>query len=261
MSDVSIWRECLQQYPFCDTHHDAFVITYQPMHAPELVRVAERYAIHDAFRGNSDLERILSLMNLVHGISQKGGQNTSPTIKNTDEIMKAAKNGSLWCSDYATVLMETLLSMGVKATRITCMPYSFDCDRHVGVMAYLNDIGKWAYFDPTFNTYFYNALPLDVFEIRSAYARGMNPAFRHIPIEKNWVLMLHDVAYESYDMWYSDYMLKNTFRFACPMHSAYGGCSFESMFLYLAPTEYYDRNEYDMQNAVYSHDPGCLLRS
>ena len=261
MDERSIWRECLQKYSFTCMHHDASVITYQPMHAPELVRLAERYSVRDAYRGYSDLERVLSLMDFVHGIAKKGGENTSPVIKNTDEIMKAAEKGTLWCSDYATVLMEMLLSMGVKAARVTCMPYSFDCDRHVGVMSYLNDIGKWAYFDPTFNTYFYDALPLDVFEIRSAYAKGIRPVFRHIAIEKNWVLMLHDVEYESYDMWYSDYMLKDTFRFACPMHSAYGGCSFESVFLYLTPTEYDDRNEYDAPNAVYSHNSGCILCS
>lgn len=256
-----IWRKYLIDYPFQNIQDGALRISYQSRHAPELIRIAERYHVADYFNGGSDLQKILSLMNYVHGIARKSGNNSSPTIRNTDEIMKAAELGQLWCWDYATVLSEMLLSMGVKAVTVSCLPCMFDYDRHVGVMAYLCDLEKWVFLDPTFNTYFYGEVPMDIFEIRSSYSQGEKPVFRHIAIKKEWALVLHGVEYVDYDSWYSDYMLKDTFRFAFPKNSAYGCRTSNPETVFLLPNGYNARNEYDDPMSYYTFDCGCILLS
>ncbi len=260
-NERALWRKGLIDFPFQKAQDGAVLISYQSKHSPELIHISEQFHVASHYKGDTDFQKTLSLMNYVHGIARKSGNNTSPAIKNTDEIMKAAKLGTLWCSDYATVLSEMLLSMGVKAVTVSCLPRTFDYDRHVGVMAYLNDVGKWGFFDPTFNTYFYGEAPLDIFEIRSAYARGDAPAFRHISIKKEWKLVLHGVEYEDYDSWYSDYMLKNTFRFAFPTNSAYGCRSSNVKSVFVLPKGYDAKNEYDIPDSVYTFDSGCVLLS
>ncbi len=255
------WRKYLIDYPYTNIRNDVLRIAYQPSHAPELIRIAEQYHVMDYYNGESDLQKMLSLMDYVHGIARKSGNNTSPVIKNTDEIMKAAKLGQLWCSDYATVLTEMLLSMGVKAITVSCLPCMFDYDRHVGVMAYLCDLKKWVFLDPTFNTYFYGEEPMDIFEIRSSYSQGKTPVFRHIAIKKEWDLVLHGAEYDDYDSWYSDYMLKDIFRFAFPKNSAYGCRTSNPETVFLLPNGYNVRNEYDVPNSYYTFDRGCILLS
>ena len=255
------WRKHLNSFPYKETNCADMRIDYQSPDTPELIHISEKFPVKEHYNGNTDLEKILTLMGYVHNIASKGGNNTSPAIKNTKEIMKAAKIGTLWCRDYATVLSEMLLCMGVKAVPVSCLPFKFDYDRHVGVMAYVNEFEKWVFFDPTFNTYFYDNAPMDVFEIRSAYAHGKAPAFRHIAIQKDWVLTLHGVEYDDYDSWYSDYMLKNIFRFSIPLHSAYGCQNPDSKTVCILPIGYTARNEYDTSNTVYTFDCGCILQS
>ena len=256
-----IWRKHLADFPFGETQDCDLTISYQSPHAPELIRLSELFPVVKHFCGDTDLDRILSLMSYVHRIARKNGHNASPAIKNTVEIMKAAESGTLWCWDYATVLTEMLLCMGIKAVSVSFLPNAFDYDCHAGVMAYLADRKKWAYFDPTFNTYFSDDAPMDIFEIRSVYARGEAPSFRHIDIRKDWVLVLNGIQYENYDSWYSDYMLKNTFRFRLPLNSAYGCSTSNCQYVFISPKGYETKNDYDVAGSVYTHDCGAILQS
>lgn len=256
------WRKSLIDYPFGEIKDDSVRISYQSMQAPELMNIVEKFHVADFYNGETDFQKILALMDYVHGISCKDGNHTSPAIMNTDEIMKVAELGQLWCWDYATVLTEMLLSMGVKAVTVTCIPRLFDYDHHVGVMAYLSNSAKWVFLDPTFNTYFYGKEPMDIFEIRSAYAQGNAPKFRHITIQKNWKLILHNIEYDDYDSWYSDYMLKNMFRFILPKNSAYNCRTSNAETVFLLPNGYNTRNEYDdLKDSCYTFDIGCVLQS
>ena len=256
-----VWRKHLANYPFAETQNCNLHISYQSPHAPDLIRLSELFHVKKHFCGNTDLDRILSLMSYVHGIARKNGHNTSPAVKNTVEIMKVAESGTLWCWDYATVLTEMLLCMGIKAVSVSCLPKVFDSDSHAGVMAYLANRDKWAYFDPTFNTYFCDDAPMDIFEIRSAYARGEVPSFRHIDIRKDWALMLSGIEYGDYDSWYSDYMLKNMFRFCFPLNSAYGCSSSNCQKVFISPKGYDIINGYDVAGSVYTQDCGIILQS
>ena len=261
MKQSIAWRKSLTDHPMTEAHDSGVHIAYQSSQEPDLIRLTERFPIRERFEGHNDFDRIRSLMSYVHGIAPKNGDMASPDIKNTEEIMKAAKRGALWCWDYAVVFTEALLSMGVKAALVSCLPRVFDCDCHVGVMAYMRDRAKWAYFDPTFNTYFYGAAPMDIFEVRSAYARGETPSFRHITIDTAWKLTLNGIEYADYDSWYADYMLKNTFRFSLPLNSAYGRLTPDCKSVSIMPKGYDTINEYDAPGTIYTQDPGCILQS
>lgn len=223
MNATTLWRKKLMEFPLDKLNEDYNSITFQSNTADELSQLLETFHILNFYQGDSELEKIGSLMEWVHNIAPKNGDIVTPQERNTNSILKAAKNGQLFCWDYATVMVEMLLAIGIKAFCIACLSHDpHDSDKHVGVMAYLSDLNKWAFFDPTFNTYFEDKIPMDIYEIRAAYSRGEKPSFRHITIQKEWALVLLGVEYDSYDQWYSDYMLKNTFRFSFPKYSGYG---------------------------------------
>lgn len=237
----------LNAYPYFDVSH-CLSVDFENPAAEALEKNRRSFDICRHFKGISMSEKILSLMDFVHNELHFVGDHASPSAMNTEEIMKVRKTGALFCSCFATVLTEMLLSLGVKAVRISCIPFLFDGDCHVGVMAFLSDINKWGYFDPTFNTYFYGQkdIVLDVFEVRKLYKNRQPVAFRHITIDKQWTLIMNGEEYASYDDWYREYMLKNLFRFIVPQKSEYGYCDRdETCYFVINPQNYKSKNEYD----------------
>ncbi|MDF2685191.1 MAG: Transglutaminase Domain-Containing Protein, partial [Clostridia bacterium] len=216
--------------------------------------------------GKNDFERVLSLMNYVHNELFFVGNNIIPTEYNTYGIMKVRKTGALFCSYQATVLCEMLLSVGIKAIKISCLPKDFDYDRHVAVMIYINYYNKWVFFDPTFNTYFIdkNNIPLDIFEIRSSYKNYNLPEFKQIEINKQWTLVMNDYEYNTYDEWYSVYMVKNCFRFMCPKISVFNSSLNANVkYVFINPLNYNVKNEYDIitddANKIYINSSEAFL--
>lgn len=240
------YLDALRKYPYF-TNTDEYSICYQNKENLDLIRIRQDYNLDIHFCGNNYLTKVVSLMNFVHDELFFVGENAKPEVMNTMEIMKIKKTGSVFCSCYSTVFSEMLLSLGVKAVRITCLPFSFDYDCHVGVMVYLQDINKWAYFDPTFNTYFFDqySIPLDIFEIRNLYLTQKPVVFRHITIDKKWKLFMNGTEYPIYDEWYKAYMEKNIFRFLLPQESKYNYINKNSNYYILNPIEYTAKNEYD----------------
>ena len=80
------WRKSLIDYPFGEIKDDSVRISYQSMQAPELMNIVEKLHVADFYNGETDFQKILALMDYVHGISCKDGNHTSPAIMNTDEI-------------------------------------------------------------------------------------------------------------------------------------------------------------------------------
>ncbi len=241
------YSAALNAYPDFDVSH-CFLVDFQDSAAEELEKIRTGFDICRYFKGASVSERILSLMDFVHSELYFVGDHAAPGAMNTDEIMKVRKTGALFCICFATVLTEMLLALGIKAVRISCMPFLFDGDCHVGVMAFLPDVNKWGYFDPTFNTYFYgqNGVVLDVFEVRKLYESRRTVNFRHITIDKQWVLTMNGEEYASYDDWYREYMQKNLFRFFVPQKSEYGCCGRDATcYFAINPQNYRFKNEYD----------------
>ena len=159
------------------------------------------------------------------------------------------------------------MSIGIKSRIIKCLPYEFDMDCHVGVIAFISERNKWVFFDPTFSTYFTDKTgnPLSLIEIRNEYKNNRIPIFKHITIKKDWVLVMNSIVCETYDDWYSIYMAKNCFRFASPIESSYNYNSEESdRTIFLNPIGYEIRNEYnknikDSHLSIYTNDINCFF--
>ncbi|MHB1483358.1 MAG: GNAT family N-acetyltransferase [Saccharofermentanales bacterium] len=239
----------LKKYSDFSTDIGNVEIAFQSYTNPELKNIRDKYKLSEYYQGETDLQKMLLLMNYIHNELFFIGSNVKPKAMNTNDIMDVKKTGSVFCSCYSTVFSEMLLSMGVKAIKISCLPKTFDCDCHVAVMAFVIDIGKWVFLDPTFDTYFHEeeGVPLDIFEIRKIYKNDIIlPTFRHITIDKQWKLFMNGIEYETYDQWYLAYMSKNIFRFMIPQESSYNYTGNEkSKYIFINPIGYTEKNEYD----------------
>ena len=252
------YRAALATYPDFADGGEAVCIVCQAADAPILVKLASDFAVRAHFTGATCFERAVNLMHHVHQeLSCPGGQ-AKPAENNTYGIMAARGQATLFCWHKATVLTEMLLSVGVPCVRLTCLPQTFDYDRHVVTLAYMPEFDRWVLLDPTFDTYFLDAdgLPMDPCAIRRAYLAGGVPRFQHIAIDKHWTLVLNSVVYETYDEWYAVYMAKNMFRLMCPAESRYNDARLPAATcLFINPAGYDQQNEYDETgtNKAYYH--------
>ena len=236
--------KCLNSFP--NFLSENIVVDFQDKNDAQLEYIKNVFCLEKHLSNKSSLDNVCSLMTFVHHELFSLGDNIRPLKMNTFSIMEIKQKGSVFCSCYATVLSEMLLSVGILAVRISCFPMEFDCDCHVGVMVYLEDLNKWAFFDPTFNTYFYdNDKPIDIFEIRELYKNDKPVTFKHIEINKQWQLFMNGEEYSTYDDWYNAYMQKNCFRFLVPQKSQYGYLSNDPKYYFMNPVGYHTKNEYD----------------
>ena len=198
--------------------------------------------------GADVLREAVDSMSWVFGRFRHKGDAVDLPATNALEILARSDEGTFYCSHKAVVLNEVLLARGVHARVVTCFPQHFDMDRHVAVLLFVPDQGKWVFLDPTFNTYFHDGQSgaLGPIEIREAYRQGGIPEFAEIPINKTWTLVLGGEEYDTYREWYAAYMAKNCFRFSSPTLSSFGtyGSSSQQM-AYLNPLGYTAQNEYD----------------
>lgn len=262
---VEYYSAMLNEYADFDYDNDVDSwIEFQNNNDKELIDLERTFYIKKIAIGETDFDRIISLMKYIHNELFFVGTNVSPSENNTYEIMKIKKTGSLFCSYQATVLLEMLLSIGIKAIKVSCLPKEFDGDCHVVIISYLKDINKWVFFDPTFNTYFSDkdGNPLSLIEIRECYQR-LQVDFKHIEINKQWELVMNGIVCDSYDEWYKIYMAKNMFRFMFPNKSTFNFPSkTDSEFIFLNPLGYDSKNEYDkISNAIhnkYTHNASII---
>ena len=93
---------------------------------------------------------------MVHNLITHDGSPYNPTLKNAIELINVCKveNRGVNCRMLTTILNECYLSLGIKSRYITCMPKetNFD-DCHVINMVYSNELKKWIWIDPTFDSY------------------------------------------------------------------------------------------------------------
>jgi hypothetical protein len=176
-------------------------------------------------------------------------------LENLGCILENKQKGQMFCFYYAILMNEILLSLGIKSRIIECFPKIFDHDCHMAVIVFIPELNEWAFFDPTFNTYFIDdeGKPLAIDKIRNIYKNMMEtkkvPRFIPIGIEKKWELVLAGNRYETYDEWYAIYMLKNIFRFLSPLKSTFGyNIKRDEINLMLNPVGYHIINEYDSFN-------------
>jgi hypothetical protein len=249
---MKIYTSILNEYPAFNSIGN-IDFEFQNVQDEILIKLKNDFSIGDVAIGKSDFEKTLSLMAYVHNELFYPGDNISPKENNTYEIMKVRKTGALFCSFHATVLSEMLLSVGIKAINIFCIPKDFDYDRHVAILAYMEDVKKWVFFDPTFNTYFFdkNKNPLGIFEIREQYRNLKDITFKHIEIDKQWTLVMNGLMCDTYDDWYKIYMAKNCFRFMFPKKSEFNYSKDSAEYIFINPIDYNINNEYDAITSLY----------
>jgi transglutaminase-like putative cysteine protease len=198
-------------------------------------------------------------MHWVHGeLNHQGDQVTIEPL-DAMNILETCRQTrcALFCIHKAIVLTEALLSIGIQARRVACLPYGFDGDCHVVTLVLLPELMKWIVLDPTFNTFFHDAhgSPLSPLEIRELYREHRTPVFKHIEMNKVGALMMNGVECSTYDEWYAAYMAKNCFRFHCPLASGHGQAGREEAYVFLNPVGYAERNAYDtIQATTYRTD-------
>ncbi len=142
----------------------------------------EKYQINSIVRGETDFEKVLSLMNWLTASTYYNGQQLAYSNMLPDDSIAILKYSfdkpfryAINCRYKAIVFTDILIALGFRAYPIVM----YDCDgfgNHFTVHCYLNDMNKWVLFDPSFNTYFtVNDIPLDAYEIKTSFLKGKEP--------------------------------------------------------------------------------------
>ena len=117
----------------------------------------------------------------------------------------------------ATILNECYLSLGIKSRYITCMPKetNFD-DCHVINMVYSNELKKWIWIDPTFDSYVMDEKGnlLGIQEVRERLIKGQ-PLILNADANRNRANL------QTKDNYLENYMAKNLYRLQTPLISEY----------------------------------------
>ena len=127
------------------------------------------------------------------------------------EYSRRNKNG-FNCRWHATILSELLLSIGIRNSFVTCLPYDKDDgDCHVVNIVWLPELNKWAMLDCDFTQYITgdNNIPLSLQEMREYIQSGKNFTVNILPgFEASWV------AKPSGKEYLQAYWAKNLYWFA-----------------------------------------------
>lgn len=271
LNHAKLYISLLNKYPNFSqlNNNNELFFKYSDDNDINLITLRKTYGIDTIIAGLDTMDKIISLTEWVHNELFCVGSNINPPHRDSLSILSVKGQGALFCYYQAIVLNDALLSIGIKSRIIKCLPYEFDMDCHVGVIAFISERNKWVFFDPTFNTYFTdnNGNPLSLIEIRNEFKQGRIPVFKHITIKKDWVLIMNGIICDTYDDWYSIYMAKNCFRFASPLESLYNYASKDTgSTIFLNPIAYDIKNEYDnnIKNShlsLYTNNINCFFRS
>jgi len=211
------YRTILQTSPAYDlTEKASLVFTSESADSPGLTQLRETYALDQVAGSGPDLEKTKNLLKWVHDLIPHDGSRPLPAQRDAISLIKSAKSSGqgLNCRGLAIILSEALLSVGVKARFVELLPRDFSTDSHVVTLAYIPELGKWVYFDPSYQAYFVNAAGqyLGLAEIRASLMNGET------------LMANPEINYNGgpVDVDYLNYLAKNLYRFASPEHSAFG---------------------------------------
>lgn len=128
------------------------------------------------FATESEVEQIKSTMAWVTKQWAHDGMNQPPGHFTALDILKKVhqKKVQYRCVEYSIVLSEILQAFGfvtrTVALRSADVAYGGFGQGHVAIEVWINDLNKWAFFDPQFGTYLTlndTTLPLNFFEVFS----------------------------------------------------------------------------------------------
>lgn len=149
------------------------------------------------------------------------------------------------CLNKAKILVECLLAVGIKARRVSLMPFSpYDMDNHVVVEAYLKELNKWVMLDPTLDGYFINEdkTPLSILEIRERFANDLFLTFTCCMSRNKDLKKLQNKYLDV-----NSYICKNMFYFMIEKEQRFGECND----LYIIAPRDYKINKNKIMNCDY----------
>ncbi len=236
-ADRQRYLQDLQEFP--DYENEPVTLaefSYSGTGDPNLTELRQTYRLDEVAGAGDELSRIRNLMLWVHGLLRHEGSADNPQPQNALNIIKVCTTGNrgVNCRMLATVLNEVYLAMGFASRHITCMPRgeSFS-DCHVINVVYARTQGRWVYMDPTFAAYFRDegGAYLGIDEVRRRFVAD-NPPVLAQGVNHNGT----PTATSEYET----YMMKNLFRFSCPIASAFGYESLDAdkTFVFLNPRSY-----------------------
>ena len=193
--------------------------TYQSAENPNLKKIRQDLKLDSIAGKGSELSKIFNLLHWVHNLVKHDGSSNNPTLKNAIELINVCKveNRGVNCRMLATILNECYLSLGIKSRYITCMPKetNFD-DCHVINMVYSNELKKWIWIDPTFDSYVMDEKGnlLGIQEVRERLIKGQ-PLI--LNADANW----NRENLQTKENYLENYMAKNLYRLQTPLISEY----------------------------------------
>ena len=192
---------------------------YQSAENPNLKKIRQDLKLDSIAGKGSELSQIFNLLHWVHNLVKHDGSSNNPTLKNAIELINVCKveNRGVNCRMLATILNECYLSLGIKSRYITCMPKetNFD-DCHVINMVYSNELKKWIWIDPTFDSYVMDEKGnlLGIQEVRERLIKGQ-PLI--LNADANW----NRENLQTKEDYLENYMAKNLYRLQTPLISEY----------------------------------------
>ena len=192
---------------------------YQSAENPNLKKIRQDLKLDSIAGKGSELSQIFNLLHWVHNLVKHDGSSNNPTLKNAIELINVCKveNRGVNCRMLATILNECYLSLGIKSRYITCMPKetNFD-DCHVINMVYSNELKKWIWIDPTFDSYVMDEKGnlLGIQEVRERLIKGQ-PLI--LNADANW----NRENLQTKENYLENYMAKNLYRLQTPLISEY----------------------------------------
>jgi hypothetical protein len=202
--------------------------TYQESTDAELIALKEKYKLAEISGTGTDFEKSKNLLKWVHELIDQDGNSTLPKERSAMSLIEYAQNNKqgLNCRGLAIILNESLLSIGIKSRYIELIPKDLSIDSHIVVAAYIPNLDKWVFLDPSFNAYFLDntKTPMSVGEVREAL-------INNFPLKTN-----DDI--ESGSVVYTNYISKNIYRLGSPVNSSVGyDSNKEKSFILLNPKD------------------------
>jgi hypothetical protein len=215
-------RELLRQFHYEDSFpsetSDIPDFYYEPVNSLALQRLRDRYTLDLIAGTGEEWSRIYNLCRWVHGRLKHDGSSKNPKTRTALHILNRCyrEECGVNCRMIAIVFAEICLALGIPARYLICLPYNTeDYDCHVITIVYSTILTKWLYIDPTYMSYWTDPLGalLSPSEVRKRLANEqeicLNP-------DANLNGDECDAAR------YEEYMVKNLFRFICPLASQVG---------------------------------------
>ena len=139
----------------------------------------ERFNLDSVAGDGDELSKIKNLLHFVHEAVRHDGNSPWPEVAfNFGDLYDVCKreDRGVNCRFMAIMLAEVLMSEGIPARYISCVPKNYDEDRdsHVITVAWSRQLGKWIWVDPTWDAMVMdeNGLYLHPGEVRERLISG-----------------------------------------------------------------------------------------